>query len=46
VALFKQTGLTANEIEKSFSTAQNILKFNENRKDLILKGVRRVVDEA
>lgn len=46
VAFFKQTGLTANEIEKSFSTAQNILKFNENRKDLILKGVRRVVDEA
>lgn len=46
IAFFKQTGLTASEIEKSFVTARNILEFNEDRKNLILKGVRRVVDEA
>lgn len=46
VAFFTQTGLTGDEIEKSFETAGNILKYNENRKNLILKGVRRVEDEA
>lgn len=46
VAVFKQTGLTDSEIEKSFETSKNILKYNENRSDLIFKGVRRVVDEA
>ncbi len=45
-AFFKQTGLTAHEIEKSFDTAQNILKFNEDRENLIMKGIRRVVDET
>ncbi len=45
-AVFKQTGLTDLEIEKSFMTAHDILEFNENRDKVILKGVRRVVDEA
>ncbi len=46
IAFFKQTGLTDAEINKSFETASNILDHNQNRKDLILKGVRRVSDEA
>ncbi|MBE6498284.1 MAG: ribonuclease P [Methanobrevibacter sp.] len=46
IAFFKQTGLEAGEINKSFLTAQNILEFNRDRKNLILKGVRRVSDEA
>lgn len=46
IAFFKQTGLTADEINKSFLTAQNILEFNKDRKNLILNGVRRVCDEA
>ena len=46
IAFFKQTGLSVLEIQKSFNTAQNILEFNGDRKNLILKGVRRVVDEA
>ena len=46
VSVFKQTGLIDNEINKSFSTAFNILKFNKNRDDLILKGVRRISDET
>ncbi|MBE6490871.1 MAG: ribonuclease P [Methanobrevibacter sp.] len=46
VAFFTQTGLTVSEIEKSFMTAKNILNFNENRKNMILTGVRRVDDEA
>lgn len=45
-AFFMQTGLGEGDVEKSFATASNILKFNENREDLILKGVRRVNDEA
>ena len=45
-AFFKQTGLTDLEIEKSFMTARDILEFNRNRDKMILKGVRRVVDEA
>ena len=46
IAFFKQTGLEVDEINKSFLTAQNILEFNRDRKNLILKGVRRVSDEA
>ena len=46
VAFFKQTGLTDAEINKSFETSYNILEYNKNREDLILKGVRRVRDEA
>ncbi len=46
ISVFKQTGLTNSEIEKSFMTAHDILEFNENRDKMILKGVRRVVDEA
>ena len=44
VAIFKQTGLSDDEIEKSFITSSNILEFNKNRDNLILKGVRRVND--
>ncbi|MBQ2832915.1 ribonuclease P protein component 3 [Methanobrevibacter sp.] len=46
MAVFKQTGLTGAEIENSFRTAGNILEFNKNRDKMILKGVRRVSDEA
>lgn len=46
VSVFKQTGLSDLEIEKSFIAAQDILEFNRNRDKMILKGVRRVVDEA
>lgn len=46
VAFFKQTGLTDAEINKSFETSSNILEYNKNREDLILKGVKRVRDEA
>ena len=45
-AVFRQTGLNDDEIQKSFKTAFNILEFNKNRNDLILKGVRRVRDET
>ena len=46
VSVFKQTGLSDEEISKSFMTSRNILEFNRDRKDLIFKGVRRVNDEA
>ena len=46
VNVFTQTGLTADEVNKSFETAEDILNFNGNRENLILKGVRRVDDEA
>ena len=46
IAFFKQTGLTASEIDKSFLTAQNILDFNEDRDKMIFYGVRRVDNEA
>lgn len=46
VSVFKQTGLSDLEIEKSFLSSQDILEFNKNRDKMILKGVRRVVDEA
>ena len=45
-AFFRQTGLTNEEITKSFDTSSNILKYNGNRDKLIFKGVRRVDDEA
>lgn len=43
-AVFKQTGLSDDEIAKSFITSSKILEFNDNRDNLILKGVRRVSD--
>ena len=46
IAFFKQTGLCDEEISKSFETSRNILEFNGNRHNMILKGVRRVDDEA
>ncbi|MCQ2971346.1 ribonuclease P protein subunit Rpp30 [Methanobrevibacter gottschalkii] len=46
ITFFKQTGLTDAEINKSFKTADNILKYNKNRENLILKGVMRVTDET
>lgn len=46
IAFFTQTGLTVSEIEKSFMTAEKILEFNRDRKNMILTGVRRVDDEA
>ena len=46
IAFFKQTGLTASEIDKSSLIAQNILEFNEDRDKMIFYGVRRVDDEA
>lgn len=46
IAFFNQTGLSEEEINKSFITSSEILKFNENRDKMIFKGVRRVDDEA
>ncbi|MEE1134064.1 MAG: RNase P subunit p30 family protein [Methanobrevibacter sp.] len=46
MAVFRQTGLSDDEIEKSFNTSHDILKNNKNRSDLIFRGVRRVDDEA
>ena len=46
ISVFKQTGLTDEEIDKSFKTAEDILEFNRNRGNLIFRGVRRVDDEA
>ena len=45
-AFFRQTGLSDDEIKKSFETSRNILEFNANRSQMVLKGVRRVDDEA
>ena len=45
-AVFSETGLTDEEISKSFNTSNDILEFNKNRSNLILRGVRRVDDEA
>ena len=44
VAFFKQTGLSDEEIEKSFKSSSDILEYNGNRDNLIFKGVRRVSD--
>lgn len=41
-AVFTQTGLDASYVDNSFKTAENILKFNSDRKNLILSGVRVV----
>ena len=41
-AVFTQTGLTYPEVEKSFRTAEKILKFNEDRKNMIFSGVKVV----
>jgi ribonuclease P/MRP protein subunit RPP1 len=46
IAFFKQTGLSDDDIAKSFETAKGILEFNRNRDQMIFKGVRRVIDEA
>lgn len=46
VAFFKQSGLTSEEITKSFGTSREILEFNKNRNNMIFSGVRRVDDEA
>ena len=46
ISVFAQTGLREDEIIKSFKTASDILKFNQNRDKMIFKGVRRVDDEA
>lgn len=44
VAFFKQTGLSDDEITKSFKTSSDILDFNRNRENMILTGVRRIND--
>ena len=46
MAVFKQTGLSEAEIEKSFRTCADILEYNRNRDSLIFRGVRRVDDET
>ena len=46
VSFFKQTGLDDIEIGKSFENSKGILEFNKDRDKMILKGVRRVDDEA
>ena len=45
-SVFMATGLSEDEINNSFITAKNILEFNKNRKHMILKGVREVIDET
>ena len=45
-AFFKQTGLSDEEIAKSFCDASNILEFNANRSNMILTGVRRINDAS
>lgn len=42
-AVFTQSGLSELEVKSSFKTSENILKFNNDRKNMILSGVR-VVD--
>ncbi len=46
VSVFKQTGLSDDEINNAFQTSRSILEFNKDRKDLIFRGVRRLSDEA
>ncbi|WP_296866212.1 ribonuclease P protein component 3 [uncultured Methanobrevibacter sp.] len=41
-AVFAQTGLSDLDVENSFKTAANILEFNNDRKNMILSGVRVV----
>ena len=45
-SVFLSVGLTQSEIDKSFAVSENILEFNKNRKNMVLKGVREVNDEA
>lgn len=42
-AVFTQSGLSQLEVKNSFNASENILKFNNDRKNMILSGVR-VVD--
>lgn len=46
ISFFRQTGLSDEDIQKSFENAENILEVNKNRHNLILKGVRSVDNEA
>ena len=46
IAFFEETGLTLEEINKSFASSKDILEFNKNRDKMIFSGVRRVDDEA
>lgn len=46
ISVFKQTGLSDCEISKAFMASKNILEFNKTRDEFILRGVRRVNDEA
>ena len=46
ISVFMQSGLNMDEVNNSFKTASDILKYNRNRDNLILNGVRRVIDEA
>lgn len=41
-AVFTQMGLSNLEVENSFKTAANILEFNDDRKNMILSGVKVV----
>lgn len=43
-AFFKQTGLSDEEIAKSFDASSDILDFNRNRDNMIFNGVRRIDD--
>ena len=45
-AFFIQTGLSGEDVDKSVKSASDILEFNKNRSGMILKGVRRIDDEA
>lgn len=45
-AFFISTGLTEDEFNKAMDYSNNILKFNENRENMIYKGVRRLDDET
>ena len=45
-AFFRQTGLSDEEIIRSFETSKGILEFNKERDKMIFRGVRRVDDEA
>lgn len=46
IAVFKQTGLSEDEIKRSFKSAAEILDFNSKRSNFIFRGVRRVHDET
>ncbi|MDO5849102.1 MAG: RNase P subunit p30 family protein [Methanobrevibacter sp.] len=45
-AFFKSTGLTDEEFLKAMNSSGEILEFNRNRHNMILRGVRRIDDEA